>query len=102
MHQRSLSLPHAHGQQVAANTKGIALVGQLISEHGLATVVAYMGHIQANAEAAVREMLRAFSLRQVRRLAQRSFRAASAGLGGWVGASLATSLAARLPRTPRR
>lgn len=51
--------------QVAANTKGIALVGELIREHSLPTVVAYMGFIQANAEGAVREMLREFSLRQV-------------------------------------
>jgi hypothetical protein len=40
-------------------------VGELIREHGLATVTAYMGFIQANAEGAVRDMLRDFSLRQV-------------------------------------
>ncbi len=51
--------------QVAANTKGIALVGELIREHGLPKVVSYMGFIQANAEGAVREMLKEFSLRQV-------------------------------------
>ncbi|KAI8475487.1 MAG: Hydantoinase B/oxoprolinase-domain-containing protein [Monoraphidium minutum] len=50
--------------QVAANTKGIALVGDLIREHGLGVVQAYMGFIQANAEGAVREMLRGFSLKQ--------------------------------------
>lgn len=32
--------------QVAANTKGIALVLELIREHGLDTVQAYMGHVQ--------------------------------------------------------
>jgi hypothetical protein len=32
--------------QVAANTRGIQLVGDLISEHGLAKVQAYMAHIQ--------------------------------------------------------
>jgi 5-oxoprolinase (ATP-hydrolysing) len=47
--------------QVAANTRGIALVHDLILEYGLPAVRAYMGHIQANAEAAVRDMLRAFS-----------------------------------------
>jgi 5-oxoprolinase (ATP-hydrolysing) len=51
--------------QVAANTRGIALVRGLIAEHGLRVVHAYMRHIQANAEAAVREMLREFSLAQV-------------------------------------
>ena len=47
--------------QVAANQRGIALVRALIAEHGRCTVTAYMAHIQANAEAAVRGMLRAFS-----------------------------------------
>ena len=32
--------------QVAANNKGISLVGELIDEYGLPTVVAYMQHIQ--------------------------------------------------------
>ncbi|KAL4856136.1 5-oxoprolinase [Chlorella vulgaris] len=50
--------------QVAANTKGIALVKELILEYGLVVVQAYMGHIQANAEHAVREMLMAFSREQ--------------------------------------
>ncbi|EFN55823.1 hypothetical protein CHLNCDRAFT_145342 [Chlorella variabilis] len=50
--------------QVAANTKGIALVADLIGEYGLAVVQAYMAHIQANAEHAVREMLVAFSHEQ--------------------------------------
>ena len=49
--------------QVAANTRGIALVGELIREYGRPTVVSYMRHIQANAEAAVRRMLAAFSRR---------------------------------------
>lgn len=48
--------------QVAANTKGISLVRALIEEYGLPVTQAYMGHIQSNAEAAVREMLREFSL----------------------------------------
>ncbi|KDD76224.1 hydantoinase B/oxoprolinase, partial [Helicosporidium sp. ATCC 50920] len=47
--------------QVAANTRGIALVKELVLEYGLPVVLAYMGHIQAAAEAAVREMLCAFS-----------------------------------------
>lgn len=50
--------------QVAANTRGIALVRDLIAEYSLPVVTAYMGHIQAAAEAAVREMLRAFAARQ--------------------------------------
>jgi hypothetical protein len=55
---------HLRAPQVAANTRGIALVHELIAEHGLRTVSAYMGHIQANAEGAVRDMLREFSSRQ--------------------------------------
>ncbi|XP_028660115.1 5-oxoprolinase [Erpetoichthys calabaricus] len=47
--------------QVAANQKGIQLVGELIDCYGLEVVQAYMGHIQANAELAVREMLREFA-----------------------------------------
>ncbi|CAG9462621.1 unnamed protein product [Pedinophyceae sp. YPF-701] len=47
--------------QVAANARGITLTQGLVREHGLGVVQAYMGHIQANAEAAVREMLREFS-----------------------------------------
>jgi N-methylhydantoinase B/oxoprolinase/acetone carboxylase alpha subunit len=35
--------------QVAANTKGIQLVQDLIAEHSLETVQAYMAFIQANA-----------------------------------------------------
>uniref|UniRef100_A0A8P0TI97 5-oxoprolinase, ATP-hydrolysing n=1 Tax=Canis lupus familiaris TaxID=9615 RepID=A0A8P0TI97_CANLF len=55
--------------QVAANQKGIQLVGELIGQYGLDVVQAYMGHIQANAELAVRDMLRAFgSSRQARGL----------------------------------
>ncbi|XP_039569288.1 5-oxoprolinase, partial [Passer montanus] len=49
--------------QVAANQKGIGLVRELIGEHGLATVQAYMGHVQANAEVAVRDTLRAVAAR---------------------------------------
>uniref|UniRef100_S4R7X5 5-oxoprolinase, ATP-hydrolysing n=1 Tax=Petromyzon marinus TaxID=7757 RepID=S4R7X5_PETMA len=48
--------------QVAANTRGIALVGQLMDAYGLATVQAYMQHIQNNAEVAVRQMLKEFAL----------------------------------------
>ncbi|CAK0741638.1 hypothetical protein CVIRNUC_001340 [Coccomyxa viridis] len=50
--------------QVAANNKGIGLVQDLIEEYGLPTVQAYMHHIQANAEDAVRQMLTEFSERQ--------------------------------------
>jgi hypothetical protein len=51
--------------QVAANAKGITLVKALIAESSLARVQLYMGYIQANAEAAVRQMLREFSIAQV-------------------------------------
>lgn len=44
--------------QVAANQRGIQLVNELITECGLDVVLAYMDHIQANAEVAVREMLK--------------------------------------------
>ena len=75
--------------QVAANTKGIGLVGELIREHGLRVVVAYMRFIQAAAEAAVREMLREFSERQVRRARARGGgRRRKAGAGGFGGAGL--------------
>lgn len=50
--------------QVAANTRGIALVHALIREYSLAVVTAYMAHIQHNAEQSVRLMLKHFSLRQ--------------------------------------
>ncbi|KAI8432873.1 hypothetical protein MSG28_013799 [Choristoneura fumiferana] len=44
--------------QVAANQRGIQLVGELIGQYGLDVVQAYMGHIQKNAELAVRDMLK--------------------------------------------
>ena len=47
--------------QVAANARGISLVRSLIQEHGRETVLGYMGHIQRNAEGAVRAMLRKFA-----------------------------------------
>lgn len=43
--------------QVAANQKGIQLVKELIDQYSLKVVQAYMGHIQTNAEVAVRDML---------------------------------------------
>ena len=43
--------------QVAANQRGIRLMGELIAQYGLDVVQAYMRHIQDNAEQAVREML---------------------------------------------
>jgi 5-oxoprolinase (ATP-hydrolysing) len=51
--------------QVAANTRGIHLVADLISQYGLKKVQAYMGHILNNAEGAVREMLKAFGRSRV-------------------------------------
>ncbi|CAH9050164.1 unnamed protein product [Cuscuta epithymum] len=53
--QDNLSDLHA---QVAANQRGIALIKELIDQYGLETVQAYMNHVQANAEGAVREMLK--------------------------------------------
>ena len=50
--------------QVAANQRGIALVRELIAEHSLRTVQAYMTHIRRAAEQAVRAMLVRFSLAQ--------------------------------------
>ena len=47
--------------QVAANTRGIALVRELIAEYNLRTVQRYMAHIRDAAERAVRTMLRAFA-----------------------------------------
>ncbi|KAI1307267.1 5-oxoprolinase [Halotydeus destructor] len=44
--------------QIAANNKGIKLVSQLIDHYGLDVVQAYMLYIQANAELAVRDMLK--------------------------------------------
>ncbi|KAG5583921.1 hypothetical protein H5410_044355 [Solanum commersonii] len=53
--QDNLSDLHA---QVAANKRGITLINELIEQYGLETVQAYMNHVQANAEEAVREMLK--------------------------------------------
>lgn len=47
--------------QVAANKRGADLLDQLVGEHSLETVQAYMKHIQQNAEDAVRGMLRRLS-----------------------------------------
>ena len=48
--------------QVAANNSGIRLLGELVEEHGLRRVEAYMGFIQKNAEIAVRGMLKNFAV----------------------------------------
>ncbi|MBI4082050.1 MAG: hydantoinase B/oxoprolinase family protein [Candidatus Lambdaproteobacteria bacterium] len=42
--------------QVAANQKGVELLREMVEHYGLGVVQAYMGHIQANAEEAVRSM----------------------------------------------
>uniref|UniRef100_A0A182Q3G2 5-oxoprolinase n=1 Tax=Anopheles farauti TaxID=69004 RepID=A0A182Q3G2_9DIPT len=47
--------------QIAANQKGIQLVSELIDAYGLSVVQAYMGHMQQNAELAVRDMLKAIA-----------------------------------------
>ena len=56
--------------QIAANHKGISLVNQLIDHYGLQVVQAYMGHIQSNAELAVRDMLRQIGTQAIRRTGQ--------------------------------
>ena len=43
--------------QLAANARGIEQINRAAAEHGLDTVVAFMGHIQDNAAAAVRQLL---------------------------------------------
>ena len=40
--------------QIAANQKGVELIREMIEHQGLEVVQAYMGHIQDNAEEAVR------------------------------------------------
>ncbi|KAI6647152.1 5-oxoprolinase-like isoform X2 [Oopsacas minuta] len=47
--------------QIAANKKGAILIEELIQEYSLPIVQAYMGHIQSNAETAVREVLKKFA-----------------------------------------
>nr|ATG71135.1 oxoprolinase 1 [Juniperus procera] len=49
--------------QVAANQRGIVLIGELIEQYSLGIVQAYMMHVQTNAEAAVREMLKSVAAR---------------------------------------
>lgn len=56
--------------QVAANKKGIDLVLELINQYGLDVVQAYMGHIQSNAEIAVRDMLKEVARDAKRRTGQ--------------------------------
>ena len=43
--------------QVAANQKGVELLREMIAHYGLEVVQGYMGHIQRNAEEAVRSMV---------------------------------------------
>ena len=43
--------------QIAANEKGAAELRQLVSDFGLDVVTAYMGHVQDNAEEAVRRVI---------------------------------------------
>ena len=43
--------------QIAANEKGVAELRQLVSDFGLDVVTAYMGHVQDNAEEAVRRVI---------------------------------------------
>jgi 5-oxoprolinase (ATP-hydrolysing) len=43
--------------QVAANAKGVQELQQMVQHYGLVTVQAYMGHVRANAAAAVRRAI---------------------------------------------
>ncbi|MGK7927528.1 MAG: hydantoinase B/oxoprolinase family protein, partial [Spirulina sp.] len=43
--------------QIAANTKGVQELQQMIRHYGLETVCAYMGHVQNNAEESVRKVI---------------------------------------------
>lgn len=52
--------------QIAANHRGSQLVNELIDIYGLDVVQAYMGHIQQNAELAVRDMLKSVGKRVIR------------------------------------
>ncbi|MCW5725095.1 MAG: hydantoinase B/oxoprolinase family protein [Maricaulaceae bacterium] len=45
--------------QLAACARGAAELGRMVADHGLEVVRAYMGHVQANAERAVREVIAA-------------------------------------------
>ncbi|MEA3332276.1 MAG: hydantoinase B/oxoprolinase family protein [Pseudomonadota bacterium] len=47
--------------QVAANSKGIELISEMIEHYSLAVVQAYMRHVQESAESAVRRSLRALA-----------------------------------------
>ncbi|KAJ2940858.1 hypothetical protein O0L34_g10119 [Tuta absoluta] len=61
--------------QVAANQRGIQLVGELIDQYGLEVVQAYMHHIQKNAELAVRDMLKEIARKSVARTGSAVLRA---------------------------
>ncbi|KAH3767251.1 oxoprolinase 1 [Pelomyxa schiedti] len=50
--------------QIAANHKGVCLIRELIAAYTLDVVVAYMYHVQHNAEQAVREVLTQLSLQE--------------------------------------
>jgi 5-oxoprolinase (ATP-hydrolysing) len=47
--------------QIAANEKGLQELHRMVEEFSLATVVAYMGHVQDNAEEAVRRVIERLS-----------------------------------------
>lgn len=49
--------------QVAANQRGVVLIQDLIAQHSLREVQAYMRHVQRNAEESVRKMITTFAAR---------------------------------------
>ena len=52
--------------QIAANEKGVQELGRMVEHFGLDVVRAYMGHVQDNAEEAVRRVLAALQRRRIR------------------------------------
>lgn len=48
--------------QIAANNKGVKLVNELIDMYGLNVVLAYMNHIQQNAELEVKDLMKKVAL----------------------------------------
>jgi 5-oxoprolinase (ATP-hydrolysing) len=49
--------------QIAANEKGVQELRAMVAQFGLATVAAYMGHVQDNAEESVRRVITALARR---------------------------------------
>ena len=72
--------------QIAANEKGVAELGRMVSHFGLDVVQAYMGHVQDNAEEAVRRVIGGAARRRVHLRARQRVRDQGRGAGGPGGA----------------